>query len=98
MGEFLSEPIEDKNTNEGICCQQHDLIYVTSTMQGWRKNMEDMHTVECNILKFPDYSFFGLQPLPNRSKPWIDPLKTHPDRSTTEIDSEMRVELFFTEN
>ncbi|CAB4415849.1 unnamed protein product [Rhizophagus irregularis] len=48
MGEFLSEPIEDKNTTEGIC-QQHDLIYVTSTMQGWRKNMEDMHTVECNV-------------------------------------------------
>ncbi|PKY49250.1 hypothetical protein RhiirA4_465145 [Rhizophagus irregularis] len=45
MGEFLSEPIEDKNTTEGIC-QQHDLIYVTSTMQGWRKNMEDMHTVD----------------------------------------------------
>ncbi|PKY28441.1 hypothetical protein RhiirB3_444621 [Rhizophagus irregularis] len=32
MGEFLSEPIEDKNTTEGICCQQHDLIYVTSTI------------------------------------------------------------------
>ncbi|CAG8536379.1 uncharacterized protein OCT59_025347 [Rhizophagus irregularis] len=59
MGGHLSKPIEDKNTTEGIF-QQHDLIYVTSSMQGWRETMEDKHTVECNIPEFPDYSFFGV--------------------------------------
>ncbi|RGB27414.1 phosphatase 2C-like domain-containing protein [Rhizophagus diaphanus] len=59
MGESLSKPIEDKNTIEGIF-QQHDIIYVTSSMQGWRKTMEDTHTIECNIPEFPDYSFFGV--------------------------------------
>jgi hypothetical protein len=29
------------------------------------------------------YSSNSNKPIPNRSKPRIDPLKTHPDRSTT---------------
>ncbi|GBC08016.1 hypothetical protein RclHR1_07860010 [Rhizophagus clarus] len=54
-----SSPVENKITTESIL-QQHDLIYVSSSMQGWRRNMEDKHTVEGNIPEFPGYSFFGV--------------------------------------
>jgi len=61
MGDFLSKPVTDKNTTKDII-QQHDLIYVCSSMQGWRKNMEDVHTIaiENNIPDSSDYSFFGV--------------------------------------
>ncbi|RIA79934.1 phosphatase 2C-like domain-containing protein [Glomus cerebriforme] len=59
LQKLLSKPIQDKNTTENIL-QQHDLIYVSSSMQGWRKKMEDIHTIEINIPGFSNYSFFGI--------------------------------------
>jgi protein phosphatase 2C family protein 2/3 len=56
---YLSKPIKDKDTTEGIL-QQHDLIYVSSSMQGWRMHMEDKHIIEGNIPGFPGYSYFGV--------------------------------------
>ena len=40
MGDFLSQPITDKNSHI-----EHDdkLRYCTVDMQGWRKSMEDTH-------------------------------------------------------
>ncbi|RIA93783.1 phosphatase 2C-like domain-containing protein [Glomus cerebriforme] len=54
-----ANPIVDKNTTENIL-QQNDLIFVSSSMQGWRIDMEDVHIIENNIPDFPGYSFFGV--------------------------------------
>ncbi|KAI9250296.1 phosphatase 2C-like domain-containing protein [Sporodiniella umbellata] len=40
MGQTLSEPVTTKDTTEGIDSQ---LMYGTSSMQGWRESMEDAH-------------------------------------------------------
>ena len=44
MGDTLSKPVETKDTTEKVL-PQHDLIYVSSSMQGWRTDMEDVSTV-----------------------------------------------------
>ncbi|XP_059485252.1 probable protein phosphatase 2C T23F11.1 isoform X2 [Neocloeon triangulifer] len=48
MGQTLSEPVTDK---ESACCQNEYLKVGSSSMQGWRINMEDSH---CHILSLPD--------------------------------------------
>src|SRR4051794_25215161 len=59
MGGFLSKPVEAKDTTEKVL-PQHDLIYVSSSMQDWRPDMEDVSTVETNVPGFSNYSFFGV--------------------------------------
>jgi Protein phosphatase 2C len=48
MGQTLSEPVTDK---ESACCQNEYMKVGSSSMQGWRINMEDSH---CHILSLPD--------------------------------------------
>lgn len=48
MGQTLSEPVTDK---ESACCQNEYMKVGSSSMQGWRINMEDAH---CHILSLPD--------------------------------------------
>ncbi|KAK7203191.1 phosphatase 2C-domain-containing protein [Myxozyma melibiosi] len=47
MGQLLSEPIVDKASEKG--CDEHWLIYGTSSMQGWRISMEDAHTAVLDL-------------------------------------------------
>mmetsp|Transcript_16387 Transcript_16387/g.23388 ORF Transcript_16387/g.23388 Transcript_16387/m.23388 type:complete len:460 (+) Transcript_16387:231-1610(+) len=44
MGNLLSEPITEKETEEGITIS--GLAYAASSMQGWRTHMEDAHICE----------------------------------------------------
>ena len=57
MGQTLSEPVTTKHTES---CQNQYLKVGSSSMQGWRINMEDSHT---HILQLPDdpkAAFFGV--------------------------------------
>ncbi|XP_022175018.1 probable protein phosphatase 2C T23F11.1 [Myzus persicae] len=57
MGQTLSEPVTTKHTES---CQNQFLKVGSSSMQGWRINMEDSHT---HILALPDdpsAAFFGV--------------------------------------
>jgi hypothetical protein len=57
MGQTLSEPVTTKHTES---CQNQYLKVGSSSMQGWRINMEDSHT---HILALPDdpkAAFFGV--------------------------------------
>jgi len=40
MGQTLSEPVVEKNSDEG---QDDRVVYGVSSMQGWRISMEDAH-------------------------------------------------------
>lgn len=46
MGEFLSTPIRDKQSEEG---ENNFLKYASCGMQGWRKRMEDSHIADLSI-------------------------------------------------
>jgi len=46
MGEFLSTPIRDKQSEEG---ENNFLKYASCGMQGWRKRMEDSHIADLQI-------------------------------------------------
>ncbi|KAK9479924.1 phosphatase 2C-like domain-containing protein [Lipomyces japonicus] len=46
MGQLLSEPIIDKNSDEG---GDERLIFGTSSMQGWRVSMEDAHAIVLDL-------------------------------------------------
>src|SRR4051794_19328897 len=59
MGDFLYKPVKDKDTIEHFL-PQHELICVSSSMQGWRAKMEDVCTVETRIPDFLNYSYFGV--------------------------------------
>ncbi|CAD1810669.1 Protein phosphatase 2C family protein [Candida parapsilosis] len=52
MGQILSQPITEKDSEEG-----HDkyLAYGLSSMQGWRINMEDAHATVLDLNKFSDH-------------------------------------------
>lgn len=57
MGQTLSEPVTAKHTES---CRNQYLKVGSSSMQGWRINMEDSHT---HILSLPDdanAAFFGV--------------------------------------
>ena len=57
MGQTLSEPVTVK---ESASCQNYQMKVGSSSMQGWRINMEDSHT---HILSLPDdqgTAFFGV--------------------------------------
>ena len=58
MGNLLPAPITDKETQTG---EGNGLVYGTSTMQGWRKSMEDAHIASISPINFPsDVSFFAV--------------------------------------
>jgi serine/threonine protein phosphatase PrpC len=42
MGSYLSQPVTDKETHEG---ESDSFAYGVVAMQGWRRTMEDAHTV-----------------------------------------------------
>jgi serine/threonine protein phosphatase PrpC len=55
MGNLLSEPITEKETEEGITVA--GLSYAASSMQGWRTHMEDAHICESQLtVKVPSCS------------------------------------------
>ncbi|KOS21583.1 Protein phosphatase 2C -like protein 3 [Escovopsis weberi] len=65
MGQTLSEPVVEKNSEKG---EDDRLLYGVSAMQGWRISMEDAHTAELNLAApngdtktHPDrLAFFGV--------------------------------------
>lgn len=42
MGSYLDKPIVDKNSH---CSEAHGLEFGVASMQGWRVEMEDAHTI-----------------------------------------------------
>ena len=46
MGGFLDKPITEKSNSSG---STQSIRYGLSSMQGWRCDMEDAHTVEPNL-------------------------------------------------
>jgi len=46
MGEFLSTPNRDKQTESG---EGGNVRFVACGMQGWRRSMEDAHIAHVNI-------------------------------------------------
>lgn len=57
MGQTLSEPITVK---ESAACQNQLFKVGSSSMQGWRINMEDSHTHILSLPDKPDTSFFAV--------------------------------------
>ncbi|XP_063916035.1 probable protein phosphatase 2C T23F11.1 [Zophobas morio] len=57
MGQTLSEPVTAKNT---ACCQNASFQVGSSSMQGWRINMEDSHTHILSLPDDPDTAFFAV--------------------------------------
>ncbi|CAJ0587534.1 unnamed protein product, partial [Mesorhabditis spiculigera] len=55
MGAYLSSPRIGKTTTQG---QGNGLVYVATTMQGWRSNQEDAHNTIIDLLG--DYSMFAV--------------------------------------
>ena len=47
MGVYLSKPCIDVHIQEGT---YQDMVYTAGDMQGWRKNMEDDHIIEPNVI------------------------------------------------
>ncbi len=55
MGEYLSSPVKTKDSTDG----GNDIIkYGASSMQGWRRSMEDAHITDVDIV--PGVSIFGV--------------------------------------
>ena len=59
MGNFLDTPITDKDTDVGECSTTK-LSFGTSSMQGWRAQMEDDHLSMLKFPEAPDISLFGV--------------------------------------
>lgn len=61
MGAFLARPVTDKVQESGI---GKDFKYAVSSMQGWRVDMEDAHTVKPKLVikgqPFESWSFFAV--------------------------------------
>lgn len=57
MGQTLSEPVTTKHTES---CQNQYLKVGSSSMQGWRINMEDSHTHILALPDDPNAAFFGV--------------------------------------
>ena len=51
MGTYLSTPIVEKDTEEGIDLQSSStpVSWAVVDMQGWRKSMEDAHLAQSNV-------------------------------------------------
>lgn len=57
MGLTLSEPVTAKDTS---CCQNATFRVGSSSMQGWRVNMEDSHTHILSLPDDPNAAFFAV--------------------------------------
>ena len=57
MGNFLANPITEKNTLSG---EENGIKYGYSEMQGWRASMEDAHSAYVPLEGFPEYSVFAV--------------------------------------
>lgn len=57
MGLTLSEPVTAKDTS---CCQNAAFRVGSSSMQGWRVNMEDSHTHILSLPDDPSAAFFAV--------------------------------------
>ena len=57
MGSFLDKPIVHKDTDEK---EGNGLKMAVSAMQGWRRTMEDSHTLEPHLRDEPDCSFAAV--------------------------------------
>ncbi|BFF98433.1 probable protein phosphatase 2C T23F11.1 [Drosophila madeirensis] len=57
MGQSLSEPVTTKNTAE---CENSAFRVGSSSMQGWRYEMEDAHTHILSLPEDPTAAFFGV--------------------------------------
>ncbi|XP_022214147.2 probable protein phosphatase 2C T23F11.1 isoform X2 [Drosophila obscura] len=57
MGQTLSEPVTTKNTAE---CENGAYRVGSSSMQGWRIEMEDAHTHILSLPEDPTAAFFGV--------------------------------------
>ncbi len=57
MGAYLSAPITDKEVAEG---EGPTVVYGVSSMQGWRRTMEDAHLAEGQLAGDPSTAIFGV--------------------------------------
>ncbi len=57
MGAYLSAPITDKEVFEG---DGPTVVYGGSSMQGWRRTMEDAHLAEAQLPTDPTTAIFGV--------------------------------------
>ncbi|KAI1719710.1 protein phosphatase 2C domain-containing protein [Ditylenchus destructor] len=61
MGAFLDHPRTQKTNECGEVKEREQVCrYVTSSMQGWRIDMEDAHRICVSIPEFPEWSFFAV--------------------------------------
>lgn len=57
MGAFLDKPKTEKKNEKG---GNNAFRYATSSMQGWRVDMEDSHTAKIGLPQLPQWSFFAV--------------------------------------
>lgn len=57
MGAFLDKPITTKHTETG---EGQGMRYALSSMQGWRVDMEDAHTVQLSHPHLPELAIFAV--------------------------------------
>ena len=57
MGAFLDKPKVEKQNESG---KNNGICYASSSMQGWRVDMEDSHTAILAIPELPKWSFFAV--------------------------------------
>ena len=57
MGATLDKPLVEKETER---CAGNGLRVGASSMQGWRIDMEDQHTVLLGMPQLPDHSFIAV--------------------------------------
>jgi len=57
MGQILSQPMTEKDTDQGEDARR---VYGISSMQGWRISMEDAHATVLSLSEEPKVSFFAV--------------------------------------
>mmetsp|Transcript_17737 Transcript_17737/g.53424 ORF Transcript_17737/g.53424 Transcript_17737/m.53424 type:complete len:437 (-) Transcript_17737:987-2297(-) len=57
MGAYLSTPITDKDTSDGVSASTH---WGISSMQGWRRTMEDAHLATTHEEEGTEIGIFGV--------------------------------------
>lgn len=57
MGNFLAEPVTVKDSDKG---ENDYILFGYSSMQGFRRTMEDQHVTELTVPGHPKMSFFGV--------------------------------------
>jgi protein phosphatase 1G len=57
MGAYLSTPVTDKDEFAG---EGASVVFGGSSMQGWRRTMEDAHLAEVALPSDPDTAIFGV--------------------------------------